>query len=383
MGESRPAGDGAGGPARHEDHDPELIVSLLDRELSGTDRAEAEARIETCVTCAALEVDLRLFTAATIELPVPARPRDYSLTPATAAALSAGTAWEPLPRGARLAGEMRDSRPTHAAHDRLLIANLVDRSVAVAERARGEEQMAACRDCALLYDDLVALSAATRVLPVSVRRRDFTLTSEDAERLRVRGWRRLLAAIGSSRDAVSRPLALGLTTLGLAGLMVATIPSVITGGAASSLTSLEAVNDLARTAPESAVPEASVSQVGATPPESTEAPGAAAAASAAPAEDPSLTSAAPLAPDAMPLPSDEAVGGGTGDPAGNRSANAYGDTGPVAGEPGGGLGDELLKIQTADALTMNVALIAVAGLLLLIGLGLFGLRWAGRRVGED
>ena len=236
--------------------------------------------------------------------------------------------------------------------------------------------MAACRDCALLYDDLVALSGATRALPVPLRRRDFTLTTEDAERLRVRGWRRLLTAIGSSRDVFSRPLALGLTTLGLAGLMVATIPSVITGGAASSPTSLEAGNDLTRNAAELAAPEASLSQVGAAPPGPTE---AAAAAAAGPAEDPSLASAAPLAPDAIPLPSGEAVGGGTGDPAGNL----YGDTAPAAGEPSDGLGDESLKSQTADVPTINVALIAVAGLLLLVGLGLFGLRWAARRVGED
>ena len=314
VGDSRPAADGAGGPASHDDHDPELIASLLDRDLSDADQAVAEARVAACATCAALETDLRILTTATIELPVPPRLREYSLTPATAVALSGGTARELVLPGARLAGEMRDSPSTHAAHDRLLIANLVDRSAAASERARGEEQMAACRDCALLYEDLVALSAATRVLPGPVRRRDFTLTSEDAERLRVRGWRRVLAAIGSSRDAFSRPLALGLTTLGLAGLMVATIPSVISGGAASLPTSLETGNDLARNAAELAAPDASLSQVGAAPPGPTE---AAAAAAAGPAEDPSLTSAGPLAPDAVPLPSDQAAGGGTGDPAGN------------------------------------------------------------------
>lgn len=376
MGDSRPAADGAGGSASHDDHDPELIASLLDRDLSAADRAVAEARVAACATCATLEIDLRILTTATIELPMPARSQDYALTPVMAAALSGGTAREPVRAGARLAGEMRDSRSTHATHDRLLIANLVDRSVADAERARGEEQAAACRDCAILYDDLVALSAATHALPVPLRRRDFTLTFEDAERLRVRGWRRVLAAIGSSRDAFSRPLALGLTTLGLAGLMVASIPSVITGGAASSPTSLEAGNDLARNAAEVAAPEASLSQLEAAPPGPTE---GAPAAAAGPAEDPSLTSAAPLVPDAMPLPSGEAVGGVTEDPAGTL----YGNTGPVAGEAGDGLGDEFLKSQAADTPTMNVALIAVAGLLLLIGLGLFGLRWAARRVGED
>ena len=89
---TRAAADGADGPARHDDHDPELIASLLDRDLSDTDRAAAEARIAACTSCAALEIDLRILAKATIALPAPMRARDFSLTPAVAAALSRGTA---------------------------------------------------------------------------------------------------------------------------------------------------------------------------------------------------------------------------------------------------------------------------------------------------
>ena len=40
-----------------------------------------------------------------------------------------------------------------------------------------------------------------------------------------------MLAIGSSRDALSRPLAIGLTTIGLAGLLVATVPGALSGSA--------------------------------------------------------------------------------------------------------------------------------------------------------
>ena len=41
------------------------------------------------------------------------------------------------------------------------------------------------------------------------------------------GWRRFVAAFGSPRDVFSRPLAVGLTTLGLAGLLLASAPSIL------------------------------------------------------------------------------------------------------------------------------------------------------------
>ena len=82
--------------------------------------------------------------------------------------------------------------------------------------------------CGLL-DDLVAIRTATVTLPTPPRVDDYQLTPDDAARLRPGGWRRLVAAIGSGRAAFTRPLAVGLTTLGLAGLLVATVPSVLTG----------------------------------------------------------------------------------------------------------------------------------------------------------
>ena len=73
----------------------------------------------------------------------------------------------------------------------------------------------------------MALAAAVPTAALPARPRDYTLSDADAARLRPAGWRRWLAAIGTSRDAVTRPLAVGLTTLGLAGLLVATVPGAL------------------------------------------------------------------------------------------------------------------------------------------------------------
>ncbi len=275
------------------------------------------------------------------------------------------TAGEPVRGDARLGGEMTDFRSRHGTHDRLLIANLVDRSVGDAERARGDEQLAACSECALLYDDLVALSAATRALPVPARRRDFTLTNADADRLRVRGWRRVLAAIGSSRDVFSRPLAMGLTTLGVAGLLVATIPGALSGafsGAASSpeqLSTVEAARDAAGGAvanPESIM----VGEASAAPPLASDS----GPAIAAPAPSPTVSAAAAPAP-ALP---EALVPGGAAS--------------PIVGEPAAGAADEY-RTKTSDAESAGRSpMVVVASLFLLVGLGLFALRWTARRFGD-
>ena len=54
-------------------------------------------------------------------------------------------------------------------------------------------------------------------------------------RLRPNLIRRLFGSFGTPRDGFSRPLALGLTTLGLAGLMLGFLPGTLSfGGAASA-----------------------------------------------------------------------------------------------------------------------------------------------------
>ncbi len=116
----------------HAEHDPERIAVLLDREASDAERAGAQAQTTTCGDCRALLADLLALAAATVALPTPARPRDFTLSPDVAAGLRSEPAGEPAPVGDRLRGEMLHSTPGHAAHDRILIATLVDRSIGAA-----------------------------------------------------------------------------------------------------------------------------------------------------------------------------------------------------------------------------------------------------------
>ncbi len=117
----------------------------------------------------------------------------------------------------------------HGGHDPLRVAEAVDRG------ARLAPVLDLCARCVGLYVDLVALTAVLPLSAVPVRPRAFTLTQDDARRLRPPGWRRWWSALGSARDTVTRPLAVGLTTLGLAGLLLTAAPTLLgMGGAASS-----------------------------------------------------------------------------------------------------------------------------------------------------
>lgn len=116
----------------------------------------------------------------------------------------------------------------HAGHDPLRVAGALDRG------ARLSPVLDLCGRCAGLYADLVALTAALPIAAMPVRRRGFTLTADDARRLRPARWRAWWAVVGSARDAFTRPLAIGFTTLGLAGLLLTAAPTVLVGMGGSS-----------------------------------------------------------------------------------------------------------------------------------------------------
>jgi hypothetical protein len=241
-----------------------------------------------------------------------------------------------------------DTTP-HAGHDPLLVAALVDRDLSGPEHDRARALVADCRACAELHADLLSLASATATLPTAPRPRDFTLSPADVERLRPNLVRRLLGAIGTSRDSFSRPLAMGLTTLGLAGLLVATVPTVLPSGGGATLSTVGAGVDT----------------------ESNEfnalsaAPGASA--------ERSSVSAAP-APAQAPDPP-EAAGGGLENPV-EQPDEAERD---VAGDTTFGTdGDAPLLAPDPSGVS---SLVVVSGSLLIIGLGLFALRWSSRRFG--
>lgn len=361
--ESRAAGDGQDRHDGPDGHDPELIVLLLDPDRTPAETAAAEARLRSCPACAALHADLLALATTMPDVPAPPRPRDFTLTAAIAASLARSAAGEPLAPVARLTSEMPNARPTdatsdraaHRRHDHILVASLLDRTLPETERHRGEEQLAACTGCAKLFDDLVALSEATRVLPTPTRTRAYTLSAADARRLQIRGWRRLLAAIGSSRDAFTRPLAVGLTTLGLAGLLFATLPGAFLAGSAStSLTTVGtgAGEQAAGAAPEAmsqALPGASEPAIAAAPSQAFPEP----APAASPAAEKSTE------PDGLFVGQDPSADTRSLESARGTSADILADDGPF-----------------------SLSLALVATLLLVIGLGLFGLRWTARRLGD-
>lgn len=122
----------------------------------------------------------------------------------------------------------------HAQHDPLLVASLAAGDLAGNERDRAAAQIADCGDCASLHTDLIAIARATAALPPAVAPRDFRLSPEHAASLRPVGWRRLVASIGRSRPLMSRQLGIGMATIGLAGLLVSTLPGIQLGSSAGA-----------------------------------------------------------------------------------------------------------------------------------------------------
>ncbi len=120
----------------------------------------------------------------------------------------------------------------HAA----LIVALDGGDLAGAERGRAEALVESCAGCAALRADLAAIRGAMASLPVPPRRRDFQLSPEDAARFRPTAWRRLLGWLVAPGSTV-RPLATGLATLGVVGLLLtAGLPGL--GGGATTLSTV-------------------------------------------------------------------------------------------------------------------------------------------------
>ena len=210
-------------------------------------------------------------------------------------------------------------------------------------------------------------------MPTPARPSDYTLTERDAVRLRSGGWRRFAAILGTSRDALSRPLAVGLTTLGLAGLLVSAAPSFMMGGASSASAPTTVGAPAGGAAAESGD---GAERLGVVPAASA---AAAAAPSAAPAQGDIYGSAdqsaaplparAPLADGATQPPDAAAITNGT------AGAQA-GSTGGKAREPGST--SDLLASQEIGGVS-PLAVLSIA--FLIAGLGLFAMRWTARRFG--
>jgi hypothetical protein len=250
--------------------------------------------------------------------------------------------------------DMPASRPTatasHAAHDLALMAALQDRDSAAALRPAELEmaraQLDACAECAALHHDLGQLVGGLRTSITPSRPRDFRLTAADAKRLQPGGLRGFLRTIGSARDGLSRPLAIGLTTLGLVGVLVGTIPGGMSlGGATAGEDS--AVGQQAAPAPSAA------------------------------ADAPAAGEAVPNRTNTLEMATDE--------PVDTMQADGYVFNGSEGFATDG---DQRQAAQaTAEEASLRddpsgvSAMVVIGGTMLIIGLGLFALRWSARRLG--
>jgi hypothetical protein len=249
------------------------------------------------------------------------------------------------------------SASPHAAHDLTLIAALAARTpdLTDVQTASAHDQVASCDTCSNLLADLVALQTALPTTSTPSRPRDFTLTPADAERLRRGGWRRLLGQIGSARDNITRPLAVGFTGLGLAGLLLAGFSTFYAGGSTQSApTTIDA--QVEQAAPAASAPAASVAPM----------------ASAAPSGAPAAGGAAASEPADRAYSSDRLSVTLDPNASGDAEGGVFSGSGDIAGE------GSLMSLRD-DASGLSVMFV-VAGTLLLVGLGLFALRWSVRRL---
>jgi len=77
-------------PDRHADHDHALVAAAATDDLTAAERIAVTELLSACTECVQLRSDLRALARATAALPVPARRRDYRISPEQAARLRPG-----------------------------------------------------------------------------------------------------------------------------------------------------------------------------------------------------------------------------------------------------------------------------------------------------
>ena len=123
--------------------------------------------------------------------------------------------------------------PNHHLHDVTLVAGHAAGDLTDSEPARAQALIDSCHPCADLHRDLIAIAAATRALPnLATAPRDFRLNAEQAARLTRGSWLRAALRPFASARSATRPMAAAFTSLGIAGLLVVTIMPGLFGSAA-------------------------------------------------------------------------------------------------------------------------------------------------------
>jgi hypothetical protein len=256
----------------------------------------------------------------------------------------------------------------HERHDRFLVAALAAGDLEAQALIDAEELVASCSDCADLLADLRSIAAATAALPILPRSTDFRLSRETAERLGARGWRGFLVRLADSRFGFSRPLAVGLTTLGLVGVIAGSIPGAMGGASYGSAPVLPAVGNN-----DSAISSERNGTGGAATP-----PAASVPAARQPFPSPFTVSLGSPAPTFLaPLP--------TSAPEADRSpgstSSAYGGVVAASPPPAKAAERPSNNLLSSSSGTSELPPLFVASLVvLLIGLGILVAQWAATRL---
>jgi hypothetical protein len=119
---------------------------------------------------------------------------------------------------------MPSRHAAHERHDALLVSQLASGDPLDPWQLRDAELLvSSCRECASLAADLRALSRVVPWEPVAPRRRDFRITSADADRLRGSAFSRLLRRISLPETGTLRPAAFGALSIGLLFVVAGTV----------------------------------------------------------------------------------------------------------------------------------------------------------------
>jgi hypothetical protein len=250
---------------------------------------------------------------------------------------------------------------TRPDHDEALIAQLAMDDLDLRQATDARRLVAECPACAELLEDLRLIASATAALPASSRTRDFRLTEADAARLRPGGWRGLVARFGTPGFAFTKPLATGLATLGIAGLVLAALPGSIGGSATSA-------------------PEGAFSTV-AGPVQAQDAGVAPGVGAAPPKAGPEVASSAKAGASQVPANGGAAVTApGSGSRDGSPSPAAAAAAAPTNPAASTNVDRASLAQESAEPHPGPTPLTALSVTLLLVGLALFGLRLLATRI---
>ena len=265
----------------------------------------------------------------------------------------------------------------------MLLAALADGSPAGSERAAAEALVDGCGLCAATIADLVALRSATRSMPTPPRPRDYQLTPADAARLRPAGWRRWVAAFGVATRP-RQPAAGDRPDDARPGRAARRGRAVAHAGRGDQLRS---TRDRRSRPPEPASRPIAAPELASGAPRARD--GRRTRVSAAPGV-PAVRSDRPRPSPTAASPTPQPVTGGTqnGGPIRPATRSAAASSRLARAPRGRGGPDRYVSPTETDGL-LNAgteaglpSLVTLSGVVLLLGLALFGLRWAAHRFGD-